>query len=427
MIRSFGFGCVCAFLPFLCALSEFGGTRDSCRRYPRKKVDMECRPHHHQIGSPHGKTPSNLPSIPAFKMSASIESICAAAAPAPLVGDERSTPALESLLAELRSAPAEVLANILQELNRGMPLHNERMGPVKPAAPAKRAAGRPKKEPVAPVEFPAAEEGAPDASAYRVADIDRTVCVGRHLAGEDKRWKPFIFSESQCGGAVVEGSDLCATCSRRFEKYALEPKAGPWTGRVTEEPEPWVHMLGTTWAETKQPKWLGTAAEGASVAESESVASTKASKEEKKAAKEAKKEAAEAERKAKKEAAEADKRAKKEAAEAAKEAKKMAAEAEKAAKEAEKAAKKETRKPAGKAATAAAPAAAPAPAAAEAKADASAPVTETAGSITFIDGTLYMVRKGNVYEYDELSEKTGDFVGRLRADETIDTDAAEEE
>jgi hypothetical protein len=36
-----------------------------------------------------------------------------------------------------------------------------------------------------------------------------------------------------------------------------------------------------------------------------------------------------------------------------------------------------------------------------------------------------MVKTGNVYEYDELSEKAGDFVGRLTADETIDTEADE--
>jgi hypothetical protein len=36
-----------------------------------------------------------------------------------------------------------------------------------------------------------------------------------------------------------------------------------------------------------------------------------------------------------------------------------------------------------------------------------------------------MVSNGNVYEYDELSEKPGDFVGRLTADETIDADAEE--
>jgi hypothetical protein len=339
-------------------------------------------------------------------------------------------PTIETLMAELRSAPAELLADILQELNRGIPLLNERMGPVKPAS-AKKGPGRPKKEAAAPVELPAAEEGAPDASAYRLAeaDIDHSVCVGRSLAGgEDKRWAPAVYREKQCGGALVADSDLCATCNRRLEKYASDPKAGPWTGRVTEEPEPWVHMLGTTWAESKQPKWKGV--DGASVAETESVASapsTKASKEEQKAAKEAekaaKKAAAEEEKEAKKAAAAAEKEAKKEAAAAEKEAKKAAAAAEKEAKKAEAAATKKASAPK-KATKAAAPAAAPA----EAKADSGAVAVETDGELTLLDGTFYWVRPGKkVYEWDELAEKAGDFVGRLRADETIDTDAAEED
>ena len=359
---------------------------------------------------------------------------------ASLVGDEMSTPStvLDNILAELRSAPVELLADILQELNRGIPLLNERMGPVKPAS-AKKGPGRPKKEPAAPVELPAAEEGAPDASAYRLteADIDLTVCVGRSLTGgEDKRWAPAVYREKQCGGTLVDGSDLCATCCRRLEKYASDPKPGPWTGRVTEEPEPWVHMLGTTWAETKNPKWKG-AADGASAAETESVASapsTKASKEEQKAAKEAEKAAkkakADEEKEAKKAAAAAEKEAKKAAAEAEKEAKKAAAlaekEAKKAAADAEKAAKKAAA-PAKKTASKAA-AAAPAAAVAEAKADSGSPAVETDGELTLLDGTFYWVRPGKkVYEWDELAEKAGDFVGRLRADETIDTDATEDD
>ena len=346
-----------------------------------------------------------------------------------LVGDEKAT-AIETLMAELRSAPAELLADILQELNRGIPLLNERMGPVKPAS-AKKGPGRPKKEAAAPVELPAAEDGAPDASAYRLADTDETVCVGRSLTGgEDKRWSPTVYREKQCGGVQVEGSDLCTTCCRRLEKYASDPKAGPWTGRVTEEPEPWTHMLGTTWAESKQPKWKGSSGDAASVAETESVASapsTKASKLEQKAAKEAEKEAkkaaADAEKEAKKAAAAAEKEAKKEAAAAAsaaaKEAKKAAAAAEKEAKKAEAAATKK-------------PAAAKKPAASavasEAKADASAVAVETDGELTMLDGTFYWVLPGKkVYEWDELAEKAGDYVGRLRADETIDTDAAEED
>jgi hypothetical protein len=41
-----------------------------------------------------------------------------------------------------------------------------------------------------------------------------------------------------------------------------------------------------------------------------------------------------------------------------------------------------------------------------------------------IAGDLRMVKNGNVYEYDELTETAGDFLGRLGADgDSIDTDA----
>lgn len=49
------------------------------------------------------------------------------------------------------------------------------------------------------------------------------------------------------------------------------------------------------------------------------------------------------------------------------------------------------------------------------------------GELALIDGTFYIVKNGNVYEYDEIAEKTGDFVGRLKADgESIDTEAEEQ-
>ena len=50
------------------------------------------------------------------------------------------------------------------------------------------------------------------------------------------------------------------------------------------------------------------------------------------------------------------------------------------------------------------------------------PVT---GTLKLIDGRLYMVRNGNVYEYHELEESAGAFVGRLTGDETINRGAAE--
>jgi chemotaxis protein histidine kinase CheA len=339
---------------------------------------------------------------------------------------------------------------------------------VSAVAPAKKggAAAAPKKSAIpaarkaavaAPLPEPD-EDGAPSADAYRIKeeDIDHAVCVGRVLkGGEDKRWKPTVYREFQCGKAVEEDCDLCKICQARLEKFAEDPKSGgDWNGRVTEEPHGGVHMLGTEWAEARKPKWLGEGAAAAasdsgseaSAAPSSSAASAATSKKEAaaaaKAAKAAEKEAAKAAKEeekaakaAEKEAAKAAKEAEKAAAKAAKEAEKAAKaeakEAAKAAKEAEKAAKASA-KPAAK--KAAAPAvkkaaggagAAPA-AAAPAKASAAAAAAEVELELKIIDGTIYCVKGQNVYEYDEDSEEAGAFVGRLTADETIDKGAAEE-
>ena len=336
---------------------------------------------------------------------------------------------MDSLLAILRDSTEEQRAALSVELNA---LLSRRTAG---AAGPKKSVGRPRKEVAATAPaLPASDGDAPSAAAYRLQpeDIDMSTCLGRKLAGgEDKRWKPVIYRESQCGAAIEEGCDLCKTCQRRLEKFVEEPKAGPWTGRVTEEPLGWVHMLGTEWAETKKPRW---APDGVSVADAASEASApsatsskksavekEAAKAEKAAAAEAKKAAAAAEREAKKAAAAAEKEAKKAEKEAEKAAKAAAKEAEKAAKAAEKEAKKAAT-PAKKAAAAPKKAAAP-----PAKAATETEAADAAGELKLIDGTLYMVRNGNVYEYDEISEKAGDFVGRLTADEGIDAEAEEEE
>ena len=91
-----------------------------------------------------------------------------------------------------------------------------------------------------------------------------------------------------------------------------------------------------------------------------------------------------------------------------------------------KAAEKEVVKSAKAAAIAAARAAprAAVPFAAQAVA-AAAPAAVNSGTLQLIEGTLYKVRNGNVYNYDELTESVGDFVGRLTGDETINRGAAE--
>ncbi len=332
---------------------------------------------------------------------------------------------VEQILAALRGATEEQRIEILGMLSRG--------NAVAPSAVStKKTAGRPKKvvAVATPAPLPESDGGdAPSAAAYRLAaeDIDMSTCLGRKLTGgEDKRWKPVIYRESQCGSGLEEGCDLCKTCQRRLEKFVEAPKAGPWTGRVSEEPLGWVHMLGTEWAEEKKPRFstdgsvhdatsdhLSEASAPSAASSKKSVAETAAKKTEKAsavalvaAAKKAEKEAAAAAKKAEKEAAAAAKKVEKEEAAAAKKAEKEAA-----------AAAKKTVSPPKKSSAKTAPV--------EAKAATETEAADAAGELKLIDGTLYMVRAENVYEYDEISEKAADFVGRLTADETIDTDAEE--
>jgi len=289
-----------------------------------------------------------------------------------------------------------------------------------PGAPKKAPKEKaPKPEKPAPMALPEAGSAAPAASEYRVSEIDETLCLGRNLkGGEDKRWKPIIYRESQCGGKVVEGSDLCAKCCKRQEKHAADPSVTKtdWNGRINEEPEAWVRMLGTAWATEKKPKFLGAASASASVADAEGAASENASVQEEMPAAAAAPKAV----KADKAAAKAAKEAEKAAAKAAKEAEKEAAKAAKAAtaaaeKEAAKAAKAKPK----------AEAKSKPKAKSEAKKAAVAEVKEATAELVLIDGSMYMVKKGNVYEYNELEEVAGDFCGRLNADSTIDTDADE--
>ena len=340
-------------------------------------------------------------------------------------------PSLDQLVTLLRSVSVEQAADILAALDRGMELWAERKGvraDSAPApAPAKKSVGRPRKAAAAPaaapLPLPAAAGGAPSADAYRLsADaIVTDKCVARTMnetdASKDKRWSPAVYREFQCGGSLVEGSDLCVTCQKRFEAFTETGKPKNWNGRVTEEPPAWSHMLGTAWA--AKCKWNpdGTASGAASVASAadlkaeaavEKKATAKAEKEAAKAKKEAEKAEKEAAKKAAAEKKAADAAAKKSAAAEKKDAKPKKEKAEKP--------KKEVAKKGG--------AAAPAEEAAPAKADTAAVVAEAA-ELTLIDGSWYSVKNGNVYEYDNLTEETGDFVGRLTAEGTIDADAEE--
>ena len=361
---------------------------------------------------------------------------------------DSTTSAVQSvsqLIAILQSATPTEAADILSILDRGLPLwgtRKEMADAVSSATPVKTKTKTPK-EPAAPkkavkaaVVLPEAVAGAPDASEYRLAadSWDSSTCIARITkGGEDKRWKPIIFRESACGGKVVEGSDLCAKCCKREEKYAADPKPGDWCGRLTEEPLDWQHMLGTAWADEKKPRFLASAPVSSAVSVADETASENGSAVEMPAPSAAQKPKPDAAAKAAATAAKAaEKAATAAAAKAAKEAEKEAAKAAKlAAKEAEKAAKvaeKDAAKAAKSAkakATDAAVVKAVKPKAKKAAVAVVAAPVEVEGELKLIDGTLYMVKKGNVFEYDELTEKAGDFVGRLTADETIDTEAEE--
>jgi hypothetical protein len=177
----------------------------------------------------------------------------------------------------------------------------------KTAIPAARKAAA-----AAPLPEPE-DDGAPSAAAYRLKeeDIDHSVCVGRILkGGEDKRWKPAVYREFQCGKATEDDCDLCKVCQNRLEKYADEPNPkNGWNGRVTEDPHAGVHMLGTEWAEVRKPKWLVTVASD-SGSEASSITSKASEKAAAKAAKEAAKKANDEEKAAAKAAKEAAKKAK---------------------------------------------------------------------------------------------------------------------
>jgi len=305
---------------------------------------------------------------------------------------------METLMTTLRGATDEQWLAFMKLYNeRGVPQFFASVDPKKAAAmaeeadeaaaavkakPKAKAVPKAEKEPKEPkakkeketISLPSGEDGEPDASEYRVseADVDNTTCVGRIIdGGADKRWAPIIFGERQCGKKVVEDGDLCSVCQKREEKYAEAEKPGGWTGRITEEPLDWVHMLGTTWAEEKKPKW-----KGSSVAAEEDAGSV-ASASEPKAKKEVKAKLSAEEK------------------EAAATAKKEAAEAEKAAKKAEK------------------PAAKPKPKA-EKKAAVAAEPTEVEDELTLIGTDMYVVKDGDVYEWDATAEKRGVKVGRLR-------------
>ena len=353
----------------------------------------------------------------------------------------------ENFVAMVEGWTVEERGRVLALLEEGKVVAAAVSTPVKTVAAKKVAAPKaPVKKAMPSKPLP---EGVPTAADYRLteADIDVSVCLGRVFDAEpDKRFRPAVYQEGQCGGAPVEGCDLCVTCQRRMTKYAATvaaagvEKPGPWLGRVTEDPMPWSNMLDSAKMLAKPPKWVadggsdaGSAGGGSEApaseggAESEGAEQMPLSSSSSSApvavggagapSKPVKLSAAE------KAAALADKA--KVAAEkaAAALAKKEAAEAKKAAAEAKKAEKAAAPKPAPKAA--AKKAAAPAPSVVVSAAASSAEPKEADGEFDMLDGELRFVRNGNVYEFDAMTEKVGCFLGRKTADGTIDADAEE--
>lgn len=315
------------------------------------------------------------------------------------------------LLSTLKNADESYLADVFQALERG-----NRKAELSEKPKKEKTVKKKEKE-----DLPEASSGAPDASAYRMpaASIDISTCVARITKdGEDKRWSPAVYRERQCGKDVTENG-LCKTCSARAEKY--EGKAGAWLGRVTEEPLEWIHMLGTEWAAKKNPVFKDADAESVGIVSAQEMKEEPAEVEVKvkevkevkevKAKKVAKPKPSEEEKAAAKAAKEAEKEAAKAAAKAAKEAEKAAA---KAAKEAEKPKKAEKKpKKAEKAEKA------------EEVKVVEAAVEEVTGEMRIIEDVVYFIRNGNVYNYSELDEEIGNFVGRLTEAGTIDTEADE--
>lgn len=96
----------------------------------------------------------------------------------------------------------------------------------------------------------------PSPSEYRLNDdqINRSgaICMARVLGDYltcDTRWKPHVYYEAQCERSPVTGKDLCKTCGTREQR-----KHKLWIGRITEDPLPHCHMLGTEWS--KKCKWV---------------------------------------------------------------------------------------------------------------------------------------------------------------------------
>ena len=292
---------------------------------------------------------------------------------------------VEELEAQLSAKTVVAAAPVSTPVKTVVNRVTEKTAPPAPVKKEKTAAA-----PVAAVPIPL---DAPTPASYRLAPsviAAHSKCQARKEPpqggsgkGWDKRYSPSVFWEQLCNGDQ-ESEGLCKTCLRYRDQT---PKK--WHGLITEEPLPESHMLGTAWA--AKCKWTGAGSSSAPVSSAASVASVEESGQTPAPVSAAT--VAPMEATAKKVRAP---RKKKEAA------------------------------------------AAPAPVAAVAVVTLGTAVTVTpaatstaepvadAGELRMLQGEFYWVVGSSVYEYDQIEEKPGDFVGRVRADETIDGDAEEE-
>ena len=295
---------------------------------------------------------------------------------------------LEAQLSVKKTVVAAVSTPVKTVTEKTVPAAPVKKGKTAVAVPVMVLTGK------APLDAPTPASYRLDASV--VTAHCATKCQARRLkpSGEDKRFSPSVFKESLCTGEV-EADGLCSTCNR----WKDDPKK--WNGLITEEPLATTHMLGTAWA--AKCKWTASgsapassAASVASVEESVTVSGSGQTPAPVSAATVAPMDAAAAAAQAKKEAAAAKRKAtlakKKEAAAAS---------------------------------TAAVAVVTETPVTVAAAASTTEPVAD-AGELRMLQGEFYWVVGSNVYEYDQIEEKPGDYVGRVRADETIDGDAEEE-
>lgn len=109
--------------------------------------------------------------------------------------------------------------------------------------------------------IPAAADGAaPPIAAYHPTTINPDNCLARRYSSDtkDRRWSPMVYAAFQCKKKPVSGSDLCERCGRHERKYTDAVAAGAavavlrdidWSGRVGDMASipAHSHIAGSQW------------------------------------------------------------------------------------------------------------------------------------------------------------------------------------